>query len=79
MAAARLQGTTPSRKSLLALVWPGIATALRRGTGATVASGPKAPTRLDGESSDSGYKTRQGEEMGGRLPRKRGTTMPWPR
>ena len=81
VAAARLHGTAPSRRSLLALVWSGIATTLRRGTGATVASGygHKAPTRRDGESSDIGSKTRPDEEQGGMLPRKIGTTVSWPR
>ena len=53
MAAARLQGTAPSWRSLLELLWPGIATALRRGTGATAASEPEAPDRSDGESSNN--------------------------
>ncbi len=56
-AAARLQGTTQSRRSLLELMWPGIATALRRGTGATAASGQEAPARYDVDSSESGSKS----------------------
>jgi hypothetical protein len=40
VAAARLQGHAPSRRSSLELLWPGIATSLRRGTGAMVASEP---------------------------------------
>jgi hypothetical protein len=79
VAAARLHGTAPSRRSLLALMWSVIANMLRRVTGATAASGHKAPTRPDGESSDNGSKTRLDEEQGGKLPRKRGTTVPWPR
>jgi hypothetical protein len=58
VAAARLHGTAPSRRSILALMWPGIAIALRRGARATTASVPKATTRYDGESSDNGPKTR---------------------
>jgi hypothetical protein len=77
VAAVRLQGTAPSWRSLLELMCPGIATALRHGTGATAASGLVAPDRSDGESPDNGSK-RLGKEQGG-LPCKEKTSMLWPR
>ena len=67
VAAARLHGTAPSRRSLLALMWSVIANMLRRVTGATAASGHKAPTLPTGEYLDNISKTHPYEEQGGRM------------
>ena len=54
--AARLQWSAPSLRSLLELMWPGIAIALQLGTRATAASRPEAPDRSGGDFLDTGFK-----------------------